>query len=249
MIELTNLKKTFGDLEVLKGVDAVFETGKVNMIIGASGSGKTVTIKCMVGLIEPTAGDVLYDGRSVLELGLRQKKKLRQEIGMLFQSAALFDSMTVEENVAFPLRMFTKQPESEILDRVNFCLKRIGLENKNQLMPSEISGGMQKRVGIARAISMDIKYLFCDEPNSGLDPKTALKIDHLIEEITDEFKITTIVNTHDMNSVFEVGDKVIFLYNGKKLWEGTPDEILTTQVEELKDLIFASRFIRQAYGV
>lgn len=249
MIELNNLQKSFDGTQILKGIDAHFESGKVNMIIGASGSGKTVTIKCMVGLLEPTAGDILYDGRSVLKLGIRQKKKLRQEIGMLFQSSALFDSMTVAENVAFPLRMFTRKTEGEIKKRIDFCLDRVHLENAHEKFPSEISGGMQKRVGIARAIALDIKYLFCDEPNSGLDPKTALVIDHLIEEITDEYNITTIVNTHDMNSVFEIGNKVTFLYDGKKLWEGTPKEILTANVPELNDLIFASRFIREAYGV
>lgn len=249
MIVLQDLRKSFDDNHVLNGIDASFGKGKVNMIIGASGSGKTVTIKCMVGLIEPSGGDIQYDGRSVLKMDLWQKKSLRQEIGMLFQNAALFDSLTVEDNVAFPLRMFTNMTAAEVRDRVDFCLERVRLENAHKLFPVEISGGMQKRVGIARAIALQIKYLFCDEPNSGLDPKTALVIDHLIQEITEEYGITTIVNTHDMNSVFEIGNKVFFLYQGKKLWEGGPREILHSEVPELKSLIFASRFIREAYGV
>lgn len=248
MIEIKGLKKSFDGKEILKGIDAVFEPGKVNMIIGSSGSGKTVTLKCMVGLFEPDSGDILYSGRSVVGLHIRQKKRIRQEIGMLFQSSALFDSMTVEQNVAFPLKMFTKLPADAIRDKVNGCLQRVQLENANDKMPSEISGGMQKRVGIARAIALDIKYLYCDEPNSGLDPVTALVIDHLIQEITEEYGITTIVNTHDMNSVFEVGDKILYLNQGHKLWEGKPEDIAKTQVPQLRDFIFASKFMRDFYN-
>ncbi|MBI1185325.1 ATP-binding cassette domain-containing protein [bacterium] len=247
MIEVTGLRKSFEGREVLKGIDAVFEPGKINMIIGASGSGKTVTIKCMVGLIEPDHGDIRYSGRTVLGLHIKEKKKIRQEIGMLFQSAALFDSMTVAENVAFPLRMFTKQSEAEIRERVAFCLHRVELDHAGPKYPAEISGGMQKRVGIARAIALDIKYLYCDEPNSGLDPVTSLVIDHLIKEITEEYNITTIINTHDMNSIFEVGDHIMYLYQGQKLWEGSPTEIVESDIPELQDFIFASPFIRNAY--
>ena len=232
---------------MLKGIDAVFEPGKINMIIGASGSGKTVTLKCMVGLFEPEGGDILYAGKSVLGLHIKEKKKIRQEIGMLFQSGALFDSMTVEENVGFPLKMFTDKSDAEIRERVEFCLHRVELDSAGEKLPSEISGGMQKRVGIARAIALDIKYLYCDEPNSGLDPVTALVIDHLIKEITEEFNITTVANTHDMNSIFEVGDNVLYLYEGRKLWEGSPNDIMSADVPELKDFIFASPLIRNAY--
>lgn len=247
MIEIKNIHKSFDGKEVLKGIDAVFEPGKVNMIIGSSGSGKTVTIKCMVGLLNPDQGEIYFSGRSVLGLHIRKQKKIRQEIGMLFQSSALFDSLSVEENVAFPLRMFTTMREDEIADRVNFCLKRVEIENANKKFPSEISGGMQKRVGIARAIALDIKYLFCDEPNSGLDPVTSLVIDHLIQEITEEYGITTVVNTHDMNSIFEVGDNVMYLYQGGKIWEGRPEDIYHAQRKEVKEFIFASKFIREAF--
>lgn len=247
MIELKGLRKSFNGKEVLKGIDAVFEPGKINMIIGSSGSGKTVTLKCMVGLFEPEEGDILYAGKSVVGLHIKEKKKIRQEIGMLFQSAALFDSMTVAENVAFPLKMFTRKSGDEIEERVQFCLRRVELEKAGNKFPAEVSGGMQKRVGIARAIALDIKYLYCDEPNSGLDPVTSLVIDHLIQEITEEYHITTIVNTHDMNSIFEVGDNVLYLYQGRKLWEGHPKEIMNADVPELKDFIFASPLIRDAY--
>lgn len=247
MIELKELRKSFDGREVLKGINATFEPGKINMIIGSSGSGKTVTLKCMVGLFEPDSGNVLYAGKSFLGLHLREKKKVRQEIGMLFQSAALFDSMTVFENVAFPLKMFTGQTTAEIKERVEFCLNRVELDHAGDKYPAEISGGMQKRVGIARAIALDIKYLYCDEPNSGLDPVTSLVIDHLIKEITEEYNITTIVNTHDMNSIFEVGDNIMYLYQGTKLWEGHPADIVDAEVPELKDFIFASPLIRNAY--
>lgn len=247
MIELKGLRKSFDGKEVLRGIDAVFEPGKINMIIGASGSGKTVTIKCMVGLINPDEGEILYSGKSVLGLHIREIKKVRQEIGMLFQSAALFDSMTVRENVSFPLKMFGDQSDGEIKDRVDFCLERVELTAASDKLPAEISGGMQKRVGIARAIALDIKYLYCDEPNSGLDPVTSLVIDHLIKEITEEYNITTVVNTHDMNSIFEVGDNVMYLYKGKKIWEGHPNEIMDTEVPEVREFIFASKFMRDAY--
>lgn len=247
MIELKGLRKSFDGREVLKGIDAVFEPGKINMIIGASGSGKTVTIKCMVGLIDPDEGEILYSGKSVLGLHIREIKKVRQEVGMLFQSAALFDSMTVRENVSFPLKMFTKKSDAEIRERVDFCLERVELLAAGDKLPAEISGGMQKRVGIARAIALDIKYLYCDEPNSGLDPVTALVIDHLIKEITEEYNITTVVNTHDMNSIFEVGDNIMYLYQGKKLWEGSPDDIMDAEIPELREFIFASKFMRDAY--
>ena len=247
MIELKGLRKSFDGREVLQGIDAQFEPGKINMIIGASGSGKTVTIKCMVGLIDPDEGEILYSGKSVLGLHIREIKKVRQEIGMLFQSAALFDSMTVRENVSFPLKMFTKKSPAEIRERVDFCLERVELLVAGDKLPAEISGGMQKRVGIARAIALDIKYLYCDEPNSGLDPVTALVIDHLIKEITEEYNITTVVNTHDMNSIFEVGDNIMYLYQGKKLWEGSPDDIMDAEIPELREFIFASKFMRDAY--
>lgn len=250
MIEIHNIHKTFGDLKVLDGISGVFETGKTNLLLGASGTGKSVLLKCIVGLVKPDIGSVTFDGTYFTnnKLGIRQE--IRRKIGMLFQGSALFDSMTVEENVAFPLKMLTPDlPKSERMDRVNFCLKRVGLENANKKMPSEISGGMKKRVGIARAIAPDCTYLFCDEPNSGLDPLTSLKIDELIKEITEEFNITTIIVTHDMNSVIEIGDNIMFLYQGKKLWEGTRDEIMDSEVPELREFIFANRLMRDAKKV
>lgn len=244
MIEIRDIRKKFGEQEVLKGISAVFEDGKCNLIIGKSGSGKTVTIKCMVGLIEPDSGTIIYDGRDSTKMSFNERKAIRREIGMLFQGTALFDSMTVEENVRFPLDMFTNKSAEEKKERVNFCLRRVNMENTNKKYPGELSGGMKKRVGIARAIVMNPKYLFCDEPNSGLDPKTALVIDHLIKEITIEYNITTIVNTHDMNSVMGIGDKVFFLHNGLKYWEGTNKEILKITEGELFDFIFASEFLK-----
>ena len=250
MIEIHNIHKSFGDVKVLDGISGVFETGKTNLLLGASGTGKSVLLKCIVGLVKPDIGSVTFDGTYFTnnKLGIRQE--IRRKIGMLFQSSALFDSMNVEENVAFPLKMLTPDmPKSERLDRVNFCLKRVGLENSNKKMPSEISGGMKKRVGIARAIAPECTYLFCDEPNSGLDPLTALKIDELIKEITEEFNTTTIIVTHDMNSVIEIGDNIMFLYKGKKLWEGTRDNIMETEVPELNEFIFANRLMRDAKKV
>ncbi len=244
MIEVSNLNKRFGEKVVLNDVSGVFHQGKTNLIIGASGTGKSVLLKSMVGLIPPDSGHVVYDGRDFTNASLELKQEIRREIGMLFQGGALFDSKNVEENVMFPLDMMTRMTKEEKQERVNFCLKRVGLENANRLMPSEISGGMQKRVGIARAIALNSKYLFCDEPNSGLDPQTAILIDSLIKEITEEYNITTVVVTHDMNSVLEIGDHIMFMYKGEKVWEGSSKDILDTEVKALQDFIFASKLIR-----
>ena len=244
MIDVQNIRKRFGDQEILKGISTTFEQGKCNLIIGSSGAGKTVFLKCLVGLFEPEEGDILYDGRKLKSLSVKDKKDLRKEMGMLFQGNALFDSLTVEENVRFPLDMFTDQTMEEKMERVNFCLDRVNLKNANKKYPGEISGGMMKRVGIARAIVMNPKYLFCDEPNSGLDPQTALLIDELIKEITQEFNMTTVINTHDMNSVMGIGDKVSFFHQGLIHWEGTKDDILTTKNQLLSDFIFASDFLK-----
>lgn len=246
MIEIRDLTKSFGEKDVLKGISAKFYPGKANLIIGTSGSGKTVTIKCMVGLFEPSSGDIFYDQTNFTALSKKERKPIRQQIGMLFQGSALFDSKTVEENVAFPLQMFTTLSAAEIKDRVAFCLERVNLTGVNGLFPSEISGGMQKRVGIARAIALNGKYLFVDEPNSGLDPKTAIVIDHLIKEISEEYNITTVINTHDMNSIFEMGDNIIYLHQGRKLWEGPPQDIKHSDVPELLDFIFASKLMQDA---
>ncbi len=243
MIEVKKIKKSFDDKTVLYGIDGQFKPGQTNLIIGTSGTGKSVLLKCMVGLVEPDEGEVLYDGRNFTEASRNTRRDIRREIGMLFQGAALFDSKNVEQNVMFPLDMLTNTSKSEKLDRVNFALKRVGLEDVNKKMPSEISGGMKKRVGIARAIVNNSKYLYCDEPNSGLDPKTAIRIDHLIKEITEEFEITTIVVTHDMNSVMEIGDYIMYLYNGQKLWEGSKDEILDAKVKELRDFVYANKLM------
>jgi len=240
MIKVKNLTKKFGDTSVLSDISVSFEQGKTNLIIGQSGSGKTVLLKSIVGLHDVDEGEIWFDDRHFNALNFKEKKQVRQEIGMLFQGAALFDSSTVEQNVMFPLDMFTDKTYEEKLDRVNFCLKRVNIENINTLYPAELSGGMKKRVGIARAIALNPKYLFCDEPNSGLDPKTGILIDNLIKEITEEYNITTIVNTHDMNSVIEIGDKVVFIYNGAKLWEGTKEEIMNTDSKELNDFVFAT---------
>ena len=230
----------------MDGISGVFERGKTNLIIGASGTGKSVLLKCIVGIIEPDSGHALFDGREFTGGTEELRKEIRQEIGMLFQGGALFDYMTVEENVMFPLNVLTRMSRSDKLERVNFCLHRVGLENTNKLMPSELSGGMKKRVGIARAIALkDSKYLFCDEPNSGLDPITSIKIDKLIQQITHEYNITTIVVTHDMNSVMEIGEHVLFLHGGKKLWEGSNGSILDSGVEELDEFIFANRLLRE----
>ena len=244
MIEIKNIKKSFGDVPVLKGISATFENGKCNLIIGKSGSGKTVALKCMVGLFEPDEGSILFDGRNITDMEFTARKELRKEIGMLFQGTALFDSLSVEENVRFPLDMFTDKTMEEKTERVNFCLELVNLANTNKKYPSDLSGGMKKRVGIARAIVMNPKYLFCDEPNSGLDPKTSIVIDDLIKEITQEYKITTVMNTHDMNSVMGIGDKIVFLHEGLKYWEGNNKEIMKITEGELFDFIFASDFLK-----
>lgn len=240
MIEVKNIYKSFDNTPVLKDISVVFEKGKTNLIIGQSGSGKTVLLKSIVGLHEIDNGSVFYDDVVFNKLDFKEKKEMRKQIGMLFQGGALFDSSTVEENVMYPLDMFTQMSLSEKRDRANECLKRVNIENANKLFPAEISGGMQKRVAIARAIALNPKYLFCDEPNSGLDPRTAIVIDNLIKEITEEYNMTTIVNTHDMNSVMEIGDKVVFIYHGEKWWEGTKEEIFDTTNIELNEFIFAS---------
>jgi len=229
---------------VLKGISTTFEPGKTNLIIGQSGSGKTVFIKCMVGLMEIDSGSIKFDSRPFSAMSDVKRKLIRKEIGMVFQGGALFDYLTVEENVSFPIKMFTELKPDEIRDRANFCLARVNLENANDLYPSEISGGMQKRVAIARAISMNPKYLFFDEPNSGLDPQTSIVIDNLIEEITQEYKITTVINTHDMNSVMEIGHKIIFIYKGNKWWEGDNNEILKTDNKEICDFVYSSKFLQ-----
>ncbi len=244
MIEVDNISKQFGEKKVLEDVSCVFEQGKINLIIGGSGQGKTVLMKCVVGLFEVDKGRVLYDGRNFSEMSFGERKPIRQEIGMLFQGGALFDSLTVEQNVTFPLSMFTNMSAAEKRDRANFCLQRVNLENVNKLLPSAISGGMKKRVAIARAIAMNPKYLFCDEPNSGLDPKTSILIDELIKEITEEYNITTIINTHDMNTVMSIGEKIIFIYKGKKYWEGSNNDIMHSQNQELNDFVFASRWMK-----
>lgn len=246
MIEIKDIHKTFGENKVLTGISAVFKPGQNNLIIGGSGSGKTTLLKCIVGLHEPTQGEVFYNGENFTTMNFRERVPIRTQIGMLFQNSALFDSMTVEQNIMFPLNLFTDMPKSEKLDRANICLKRVDLEGKNKLLPSELSGGMKKRVGIARAISMQPKYLFVDEPNSGLDPLTSILIDNLINEITEEYNITTVIVTHDMNSVMGIGDHVIFLNNGEKWWEGSKDQIAHTKNKELNEFVFASKFMRAA---
>lgn len=245
MIEVKGIYKAFDGKAVLEDISCTFESGKVNLIIGQSGMGKTVLMKCTVGLFEVDRGAVYFDGRNFSEMDFKERKPIRQEIGMVFQGGALFDSLTVEQNVMFPLNMFTHMSPAEKLDRVNFCLQRVNLVNVNKLFPSEISGGMKKRVAIARAISMNPKYLFCDEPNSGLDPKTSIVIDDLIKEITSEFQTTTVVNTHDMNSLTEMGEKIVFIFKGRKWWEGSYDEIVHSDNQELNDFVFATRIMKQ----
>ena len=240
MIRVEGVNKTFGENHVLKNINVEFQQGKINQIIGKSGSGKSVLAKCVVGLHELDSGHVYYDDKSFSELNRSGKIEIRKQIGMLFQGSALFDSLTVEQNVMFPLRMFAGMAQAEMLDRVNFCLEHVKIEGKNELFPSELSGGMQKRVGIARAIAMNPQYLFCDEPNSGLDPQTSIIIDNLIQELTDEFNMTTIVITHDMNSVMEVGDNIIFIHEGQVWWQGDRKDILYTENEELNAFVYAS---------
>jgi len=246
MIELKNIQKKFGERTVINDVSANMEAGKCNLIIGASGSGKTVLMKCMVGLYVPDSGEILYHGDDFNKMNDEGKKEIRKEIGMLFQGSALFDSLTVEQNIMFPLNMFTRDTTKAKQKRVNEVLDRVNLNDSNKKFPAELSGGMKKRVGIARAIVLNPKYLFCDEPNSGLDPQTSLVIDRLIKEITDEYKITTIVNTHDMNSVMEVGDHIIYMYEGLKEWEGSNKEIIFSKNERLNEFIFASEFLKDA---
>lgn len=245
MIDVRNIFKKFDRKIALEDVSVRFEKGKTNLVIGQSGSGKTVLLKSIVGLLSIDEGEIWYDDRLFTSLSFKAKKEIRKEIGMLFQGAALFDSSTVEQNVMFPLDMFTNQSYQEKLKRVDFCLDRVNIKGVNNLLPDELSGGMKKRVAIARAIALNPKYLFCDEPNSGLDPKTAILIDNLIKEITEDFDITTIVNTHDMNSVIEIGDKVVFIYEGRKLWEGTKKEIMNTDSKELNDFVFATSLAQQ----
>ncbi len=245
MIEAANISKSFGKKDVLKNISVQFEKGITNLIIGQSGSGKTVLMKCLVGLYNVDIGNIFFDDRNFSTMSFKEKKKIRQELGMLFQGGALFDSMTVEQNVMFPLSMFTKKTLEEKLDRVNFCLQRVNLENSNKLFPSELSGGMIKRVAIARAISLQPKYLFCDEPNSGLDPMTSGVIDNLISEITHEYQITTVINTHDMNSVLEIGEKIVFINKGELWWSGDNHNVLKTNNKELNDFIFATELTRR----
>lgn len=244
MIEVKNISKSFGDTQILFDVDAKFTEGQVNLIIGASGQGKSVLTKCIVGLHEVDEGAVLYDGRDFSAMTRNERIEIRKEIGMLFQGSALFDSLTVEENVTFPLKMFTDMSVEEMRERANFCLNRVDIINKNELLPAETSGGMQKRIAIARAIAMNPKYLFCDEPNSGLDPRTSILIDNLIKEITYEYNITTVVITHDMNSVMEIGDHIIFINQGRKWWQGDNKEIIRTDNNEVVEFVYASSFMK-----
>ena len=245
MIDIKNISKSFGDRQILTSIDGSFKPGDTSLIIGGSGTGISVLLKCMIGLITPDSGEVLYDGRNFLTGDLEAQKAIRREMGVLFQGSALFDSKTVLDNVRFPLDMLTSQSESEKVDRAQECLQRVGLENAGDRMPSEISGGMKKRVGIARAIVLNPKYLFCDEPNSGLDPLTSIKIDQLISAITDEYQITTVVITHDMNSMMEIGEKIMFLYEGKKLWQGDSSTLTHSNVKELNEFINANKLIRE----
>ena len=251
MIEVTDIHKSFGDQHILKGVSATFHKGDTSMIIGSSGSGKTVFLKCLLGLFSPDQGDICYDNRHYSQMSLSEKRELRKEIGMVFQGGALFDSETIEDNIKFPLKMFTNQSQEEMIERVNFVLNRVRLENVNNKFPAELSGGMQKRVAIARAIVMNPKYLFCDEPNSGLDPQTAIVIDNLIQEITDEYQMITIINSHDMNSVMEIGEKIIFLKQGLKEWEGSTKTIFKTDNKAVTDFVYSSNLykkVREAYN-
>ncbi len=246
MIELQDIHKSFDGREVIKGIDATFQTGQTNLIIGQSGSGKTVLLKCVVGLLNPDSGDILYDNRSLSAMSKTERVKLRTEMGMLFQGSALFDSMTISDNVMFPLRMFSELSEKEQWKRTMYCLERVGLGDSASLFPSEVSGGMQKRAAIARAISLNPKYLFCDEPNSGLDPLTSIKIDELITDITKEYGMTTVINTHDMNSVLTMGEKISFIYQGDKAWEGSRDELYASTNERLNEFVFATKMMQKS---
>ena len=245
MIKIVDIKKAFGENEVIKGITTTFETSKCNLIIGRSGAGKTVLLKILVGLIQPDQGEIWFDDTNVLKLNKKENRKLRNSMGMLFQGSALFDSMRVEENIRFPLDMFSNMTKKEKDARVDYCLARVDLTGTNKLYPSELSGGMQKRVGIARAIVLSPSYLFCDEPNSGLDPKTSIVIDKLIKSITEELNITTVINTHDMNSVMEIGEEINFLADGKLVWQGSKEDVLDTDNEQLQNFIFASPFLQR----
>jgi phospholipid/cholesterol/gamma-HCH transport system ATP-binding protein len=245
MIKVENITKVFGDQKVLKGIDYVFEKGKTNLIIGKSGAGKTVLLKILVGLVKPTTGKVWYENINFCNLNKAQEREIRMQVGMLFQGNALFDSMTIEQNIRFPMDMFTTKTTKEKMDRVNYCLERVSLNGANKKYPSEISGGMQKRVGIARAIVLNPKYLFCDEPNSGLDPQTSITIDELIYDITKDNNITTVINTHDMNSVMEIGDNICLVHQGNLGWSGSKDQVLSSDNETLHDFIFASPFLQK----
>lgn len=245
MIEISDIQKSFADKKVLHGISAVFEQGKTNMIIGASGTGKSVLLKTIVGLIPPDHGSVLFNSRNFYKVSRDVQKEIRREIGMLFQGSALFDSMTVTENVMFPLNMLSTMDKAEKEERVNFCLKRVGLTGSENKMPSEISGGMKKRVGIARAIVMNSQYLFCDEPNSGLDPNTAIVIDNLIQEITHEYNLTTVIVSHDMNSMMEIGEYILYMHKGRKVWEGTNEEVVSADSEVLQKFIFSNKLMRK----
>jgi len=245
MIEARNITKQFDGTTVLKNISAEFQPGQTNLIIGRSGSGKTVLLKCILGLYEADEGTIFYDGRNFTDMSQKERKNLRREVGMVFQGGALFDSLSVEQNIRFPLDMFTNFSNREKQDRVDFCLERVNIPNTNKLFPSEISGGMQKRVAIARAIALNPRYLFCDEPNSGLDPETATVIDNLIQSLTKEFNMTTIINTHDMNSVIEIGEKVLFIHQGEKCWEGSKHTILDSGNQTLEDFIFANKLYAQ----
>lgn len=245
MIQLDDIHKSFDEREVLKGISSFFETGKTNLIIGQSGSGKTVLLKCIIGLLDPDTGDIIYDDRSLSAMGKKERTILRSEMGMLFQGSALFDSMSIQENVLFPLRMFSQLSENDKIKRAKYCLDRVGLKGSYHLFPSEVSGGMQKRSAIARAIALNPKYLFCDEPNSGLDPLTSIRIDELIVDITNEYKMTTIINTHDMNSVVTMGEKIVFIYEGAKEWEGSKEDLFKSKNEKLNEFVFASKILQK----
>lgn len=245
MIEVKNVNKSFDNQHVLKDINASFEPGKINMIIGRSGSGKTVLLKSIIGLKIPETGEIFFNGREFIRANIKFKREIRKELGMVFQGGALFTSLTVEDNIMFPLNLFTNLTKKEKLSRVNFCLERVNIQNANKQFPSEISGGMQKRVAIARAIALNPKYLFCDEPNSGLDPQTAILIDQLIHNITVEYNMTTIVNTHDMNSVMEIADSIIFIYEGYKWWQGGREDIFNSDNKELNDFVFASELCKK----
>ena len=240
MIEIKNIFKSFSGQEILKDLSFTYEKGKTNLVIGQSGSGKTVLLKCLLGLYKPEQGSILFDGEDIITMSNRNLKKLRKEVGMVFQGGALFDSMNIEQNVLFPLKMFSDLSSEEMIDRVNFCLKRVNLENVNHLYPSEISGGMKKRVAIARAIVLNPKYLFCDEPNSGLDPYTAILIDNLLQELTHEYGMTTVINTHDMNSLVQIGERILFIKDGTMAWSGVNSEVFKSDNKDLQDFVFSS---------